>query len=181
MNKQILFLLILLTSSLFADAKVYVGTGLTRVDETLDATKKAIPNSVVSLKIGYGQRDSYAIEFSTYYTQNKSKYFSKNDAQKMGFDVDLIKAYDFGIYVNPYVKVGFGAGAIKTDADTINQSLTYGNFNAALGFFIPLSSQMDLELAYQYKYLSYEKIDVTTSANPTSHSNGIYFGFNIRF
>jgi len=180
LNRHILFLLILLTSTLFADAKVYVGTGLTRVVETLDSTKENIPNSELSIKIGYGKRTSYAIELSANYTKNKSKYFAENDTQKIGFNVDLIKAYDFDIYVNPYVKVGFGAGSLKTNADTTNQSLTYGNFNAALGFFIPLSNQMDVELAYQYKYLSYEKIDLTSASNPTSHSNGIYIGFNIR-
>jgi opacity protein-like surface antigen len=162
-----------------------MGLGLSRVSEKilpyLSYPGKTVINSELSAKIGYGDRRAYAAEFSLNYLENHSKYFSQGDAQKLGFNVSLLKAYDFGIYVNPFLKVGFGAGMFKTDADTNNNSLTYGNFHLGGGFFIPLSKQMDIEVAYQYRFVSYEKIDLTSSTNPKSHINAVYTGLNIRF
>ena len=186
MKNFILFLTLFSFSALSANTvDIYMGFGLSRVNETLQpylgSKKTTIPNSELSLKIGYGKRSSYAAEFSIDYLQNHSKYYAQSDAQKLGFNVSLLKAYDFGIYINPYLKVGFGAGMLKTAADTNNQSLTYGNFHAGAGFFIPLSRQMDIEVAYKYRYISYEKIDLSNTSNPTSHLNAVYTGFNIRF
>jgi hypothetical protein len=171
----------LLSTTIYADAHIYFGTGIAHTSEKLTSTDKTISNTQGLVKIGYGIRKSYAVELAFDYTPNHSSYFAKNDAQKYGFSIDLMKAYDFGIFINPYVKFGFGAGALTTNADVNNKSLTYGTFNAATGFFIPLSKQFDIEMAYQYKYVSYEKINLESSANPTSHLNIAYLGFNIRF
>jgi len=187
LKRYIIFLLLLSFTTLFASTNVYIGIGLSRVKETLDPylayipEQKSIDNSELAMKIGYGHRDGYAAELSLNYLQNHSKVYANGDAQKLGFNVSLLKAYDFGIYVNPFLKAGFGAGTLKSDVDTNNQSLTYGNFHLGGGFFIPLSSQMDIELAYQYRFISYEKIDLNNAANPKSHLNAIYAGFNIRF
>ncbi len=162
-----------------------MGLGLSRVSENilpyLHYSEKTIVNTELSAKIGYGDRKAYAAELSIDYLQNHSKYFAQGDAQKLGFNVSVLKAYDFDIYVNPYLKVGFGSGMLKTNIDTTNNSLTYGNFHLGGGLFIPLSSQMDIEIAYQYTFVSYEKIDLSDSTNPKSHINSIYTGFNIRF
>ena len=187
MKKYIFLFLLLSYTVLFARTNVYVGLGLSRVVETLQPylsyvpQKRDVVNTELSMKIGYGHRDSYAAELSLDYLQNHSKVYGQGDAQKLGFNVSVLKAYDFGIYVNPFLKAGFGAGTLKTNVDNINQSLTYGNFHLGGGFFIPLSSQMDVELAYQYQYISYEKIDLENAAYPKSHLNGVYAGFNIRF
>ncbi len=187
MKKFILLLLLISSCTLFAKTDVYVGFGLSRVKETLDPylsyipEQKSVDNSELAMKIGYGKRDSYAVELSLNYLQNHSKVYADGDAQKLGFNVSLLKAYDFDIYVNPYLKAGFGAGMFKSDVDAVNQSLTYGNFHLGGGIFIPLSSQMDVELAYEYRFISYEKIDLEDSSNPKSHINALYAGFNIRF
>jgi len=181
LKKNLLFLPLLIASSLYGDAHVYFGTGIAHVSEKLDSTDKSITNTQKSIKIGYGIRDSYAVEFALDYTPNNKTYFASDDGRKYGFSVDLIKAYDFGIFINPYLKLGFGAGALQTTADLNNNSLKYGTFNTAVGFFIPLSSQFDVEMAYQYKYVSYEKINLATSDNPNSNLNLAYIGFNIRF
>jgi hypothetical protein len=181
LKKTILYFILLFSTSIYADAHVYFGTGVARVTEKLSSSEKSITNTQKVIKIGYGDRESYAVELALNYTSNHSEYFAPNDAYKYGFSIDLMKAYELGIFINPYIKLGFGSGALKTNADTNNNSLTYGTFNSALGFFIPFSSQFDAEIAYQYKYVSYEKIDLTSSDNPTSHINLIYAGINIRF
>jgi len=178
---SIILLLFLSFTSLYADAKTYIGVGIARVSEKIDSQVDPIINSEVFAKIGYGERESYAAEISINYLQNKSKIFLDSDAQKLGFNIALMKAYDFGIYVNPFLKAGFGAGTLKTDVDTNNQSLTYGSFDLGTGFFIPLSNQVDLELGYRYQFVSYEKIDLTSSDIPSSYISGLYLSYNIRF
>ena len=185
MKNFILFLTLFSFTALFGDAKVYMGLGISRISEKifpyLSMPERTVVNSEISAKIAYGDRTAYAAEFSINYLQNHSIFFTQGDAQKLGFNVSLLKAYDFGIYVNPFVKVGFGSGMLKTDVDTTNNSLTYGNFHLGGGFFIPLSRQMDIEIAYQYRFVSYEKINLQNSTNPKSHINAVYTGFNIRF
>lgn len=185
MKNFILFLTILGVTALSANSKMYFGTGIFRVNETvlpyLHYPQTKHLNSEIAAKIGYGDRNSYAAELAIDYVHNHSKYFAQGDAQKFGFNLSLLKAYDFGIYVNPFLKAGFGAGYFKTNADATNSSLTYGNFHLGGGFFIPLSKQMDIELAYEYRFVSYEKIVLTDKTNPKSHINALYAGFNIRF
>lgn len=181
MKISLLILLFLSFTSLYADSKTYIGVGIARVSEKIDSQVNPIINSEVFAKIGYGERDGYAAEISLNYLQNRSKIVSNSDAQKLGFNIALIKAYDFGIYINPFLKAGFGAGTLKTDADTTNQSLTYGSFDLGTGFFIPLSNQVDLELGYRYQFVNYEKIDLTSSKSPSSYISGVYLGFNLRF
>lgn len=92
-----------------------------------------------------------------------------------------MKAFDWGIYINPFVKVGFGAGMIDTGG-TSNPSLTYGSFDAATGFFIPINSSSDFEIAYEYKNLSYEKQNkLDSTIQNASHVNSLYIGYNVRF
>lgn len=181
MKIYVILLLLLSFSSVYADAKTYVGIGIARVSEKIDTHPDPIINSELFAKIGYGERDAYAAELSINYLQNRSKIFANGDAQKLGFNVALMKAYDFGIYINPFFKAGFGAGSLRTDIDTNNKSLTYGSFDLSTGFFLPLSNQIDLEFGYKYQFVSYEKIDVTSSYVPKSHIGGLYLGYNIRF
>lgn len=125
------------------------------------------------IKAGYGQRDAYAVEFSMDYIVS--------DPKKYAFDIWIIKAFDWGIYVNPYVKVGFGSG-ILDNRDNENKSLTYGSFNLGTGFFIPLGEHFDIELSYEYKNRSYEKVnELDGTESRTSHVNMFYSGLNVRF
>ena len=167
----------ILISSLFGDAKLYMGTGYGYYNETANLANSTqeptFSDSAIKLKAGYGVREAYAVEFCVDYI--------KGDEKKYDFNVDLVKAFDWGIYVNPYIKAGFGAGIIDNRNNT-NKSLSYGSFNLSAGIFIPLDEHFDIELAYDYKHLSYQKVneqDATESR--TSHVNIGYIGFNARF
>ncbi|MEA2092095.1 MAG: porin family protein, partial [Campylobacterota bacterium] len=59
-------------------------------------------------------------------------------------------------------------------------SLNYGSFNLGLGFFIPISKHFDFEIGYDYKYISYEKLQ-TAGTDINSNINGAYAGFNVIF
>ena len=173
--KKIALFLLLLSSIASAESKVYLGTGYGFYNEetTLANETSNYALNSVKLKAGYGVREAYAIEFSLNYLNG--------DETKYDFNVDLIKAFDWGIYVNPYVKAGFGAGIVD-NRDNDNQSLTYGSFNLGTGFFIPIGEHFDIELGYEYKHLSYEKVnELDGSENRTSNVNIGYVGVNARF
>ena len=178
LKKTLLFLLI--SASLFADAKIYVGANAGVYNESLDTSSKSISTQIATLKIGYGDISSYGIEFSLDYVNNSSEIFHPNDGVKYGINVDLLKAFDFDLFFNPYLRGGFGAGAMDSTAKANQNSLAYGSYNLGFGAFIPLNGDFDLEIGYHYRYVSYEKT-VTTSAITKSHVNTMFTGINYRF
>lgn len=181
--KKTILLLLFISSLLFADSKIYLGAGYAYTQENLERTNHTISNNAARVKIGYGDRDAYAVEFSLDYVDNHSKIINQtdNDGKKYGFNIELLKAWDFNIYVNPFLKAGFGAGYLETDADVHNQSLTYGTFNLGGGIFIPLNKHLDIEVAYEHKNLSYQKTDSANSYNDKATLNIGYIGVNTRF
>jgi len=176
--KKILLLSLLLTS-LYSDAKLYIGTGYSGYSETSKDTDASNTSGAIKIKAGYGVREAYAVEISADYIQNTPSTEAPWSA-KYAFNVDLIKAFDFGIYVNPFVKVGFGAGIID-NRDNNLLSKTYGSFNLGTGVYIPLSEHFDIEVCYTYMDLSYEKDNTLQEFNQTSYVNSLYLGINARF
>ncbi len=201
--KKIILLLLFIASLLSAESKVYLGTGYAYSSETItyNEDERVINNNIARIKIGYGNRKAYAVELSFDYTDNNSRIFDPNDGKKYGFNIELLKAWDFGIaedrlaelkdellkagdlgiYINPYVKAGFGGGYLETPVGIHNNSLSYGSFNLGAGLFIPINKHFDLELAYEYRYISYQKFDLSSALTPSSHLNIGYVGINFRF
>lgn len=176
-----LLLTLLLGASLFADAKIYMGLGYENYNESYINTDLSTSNNALKVKAGYGVRDAYAVEFSLDYIDNSTRNSDTPFKAKYGFNVALLKAFDWGIYINPYFKAGFGAGIIDNRDNAALKSNTYGSFTLGTGFFIPITETYDLELSYLYNNLSYEKNDTTQSDFKRSHINILYFGFNTRF
>ncbi len=181
--KKILLLWLMISSLLVAQSKIYFGTGYTYNSENISypGYDKSINNNGARVKVGYGDRAAYAVEFSLDYLDTKNTYFDSHDGKKYGFNVELLKAFDFGIYVNPFFKAGFGAGYLDTPADRYNGSLTYGTFNLGTGVFIPINEHFDIEVAYEYKGVSYQKVDSNLTYSPSSSLHTGYIGVNFRF
>lgn len=175
MKKITLFLLILGTLA-FGDSKVYTGVGYALVDlQTKDVSfleRESALTNAARVKIGYGRRDAYAIELSLEYIESTP--------ERLGFDISLLKAFDWDIYVNPFVKAGFGAGTLHS-TDNSEHSLRYGSFNFGGGLFLPLGEHFDIELAYEYKNLSYQKEHDDAPSSGTGDANTLYIGVNIRY
>ncbi|WP_373036771.1 outer membrane beta-barrel protein [Sulfurimonas sp.] len=180
MKKILLFSLLI--TSLYSDAKIYMGVGAGYMNETFSDTANSSNTAEMGkLKIGYGDRKAYAVEFSFDYLKNDKNVFSTTgkDSDKFGLNVELVKAFDWNIFVYPYFKAGFGAGYFDINHASKN-SLNYGSYNLGLGCYIPISEHFDVEIGYDYKYVSYER--VTTASNQiNSHLNGAYVGINVRF
>ena len=181
MKKIVLFLLIV-SSTYAEDLKLYVGSSIGLYNETFTDNVDAKSSSYdVKFKVGYGNQKGYAIEFSIDYIDNKSKIFSYDDDTKYGFNVELLKAFDWDIYVYPFFKAGFGAGFLDINRVT-QKTLNYGSYNLGIGMFIPVDKNFDFEIGYDYKYISYEGIDLIASTNKyKSNFNRAYLGFNVRF
>ena len=168
-----------------------MGVGGGVYSETLDNIDNTnITANMARVKVGYGIREAYAIEFSVDYVDNKEELFDPADGTRYGLNVELIKAFDWGIYVNPFVKAGFGMGYMETEASYEDDSLSFGTYNLGLGMYIPIGENLDLELAYDYKYTSYQKIktynpieDKTETPDDVqkSMSHTAYLGVNVRF
>lgn len=181
--KKIFASLLLLTSSIFAESSFYFGAGYSYINESISFNNLSTNanNNAAKLKIGYGEQTAYAIEFSLNYIDNTTALLTTADKEKYGFDIELMKAWDFDIYAIPFVRVGFGAGRMSSTARTNAKAISYGSFNGTLGTLVPISESFELELAYEYKHLSYQKTDSNASTSPSSHQNGVYFGINYRF
>lgn len=188
MKKIILLGLILtsLYSNQTADkAKVYVGMSGGYMNEVFDDAKETTGSAeMAKIKIGYGIRTAYAVEFSMDYLKNTSNVFSTSpskDGDKYGVNVELIKGFDWDIFINPYFKAGFGTGIFDIHSEySTKKSLNYSSFNLGLGFFIPINEHLDFEVGYDYKYVSYEKLR-EIDGGYSSNMNGVYIGVNARF
>ena len=180
MKKTILFLFLI--TSLYSDAKVYLGLSYGFYDENFIDTNQAHSSSSIEiLKLGYGDRQSYAVELSIQHSKNESNIFSQNDSDKYGLNIELVKAFDFDIYINPFFKAGFGANYLEINRE-IQDIIHYGSFNVGLGFLIPVNEHFDFALEYGYKYISYEGIDIIADQiSYKSDLNSAHFGFNVRF
>ncbi len=180
-----IILFLLLISSLFAKEQVYFGASYGIFDENFNNDIEAENSSqLAKIKVGYGVRDAYAVEFSLEYIDNKSKIFSsssKSDGTKYGMNIDLLKSFDLDIYLLPFLKAGFGAGFLKIDR-VLQDELRFGSFNLGTGIFIPINKNFDFELGFDYRYTTYESIDtVAKKLMYKSNINVAYLGFNIRY
>lgn len=179
--KSFIIIFILLSSSVYADSKLYLGLGYSNVNEKYDTLDAESSSKALQVKVGYGLREAYAIEVSVESLKNKSNVFSNNDGDKTSVDIEVVKSFDLGIYILPYFKAGFGAGEMKINRE-IQDKLNFGSFNLGAGTLIPIDEHFDFELGYRYKSISYEALDtISDRIEYKSKSNTLYIGFNARF
>jgi len=187
--KKIILISLLLLTSLFAEeqeAKVYTGLSVGYLNESFSSPEsKSNSAETINFKVGYGIREAYAVEISIDYLKNNTNIFStspEEDGDKLGLNIELVKAFDWDIFVLPYFKAGFGAGYfdIYNENDPSEHSLNYSSFNLGLGMFIPVNEHLDFEIGYNYRYVSYEKFSVIL-ADVKSNMNGAYLGVNVRY
>lgn len=179
MKKITLFLLLI--SSLYSDAKLYVGLSHGYYEESYTNVDAQSSNTISTFKIGYGERKAYAVEFSLQNLKNTAKIFSPNDSSKNAININLIKSFDFDLLPIPFFKAGIGAGVFNIDGQ-FQDTLHYGSFNLGLGMFIPINEYFDFELSYTQKFIAYEGIDTISKEVSYESTMGVTnFGFNVRF
>ncbi|MEA3228131.1 MAG: outer membrane beta-barrel protein [Campylobacterota bacterium] len=174
--------ILLLFTSLYSDAKIYFGANYGQVDEKFKDNLDAKNSSqAITFKFGYGDIDAYSVDLSLDIIENQSNMFSQSDAKKYALNVELIKAFNFDIFINPFFKAGFGSGTMKIDR-TLQDRINYGSLNLGTGVFIPINNYFDLEIGYKYSYRSYEEVDtIVEKESYKSDVNAVYSGFNIRY
>ncbi|WP_457747401.1 outer membrane protein [Sulfurimonas sp.] len=178
-----IILLTLLITSLYSDGTIYIGTSAGYYSENFSNLDAKSSSNMGTVKIGYGDMKAYAVEFSVDYLINDSNIFSSEgvDGNKKGFNLELVKAYNFNKYFYPYIKAGFGSGYMSIKR-SIQSKLSYGSFNLGAGIFVPIINHIDLEFSYLYKDVSYEGVDLIASKKSyKSKINSASLGINIRF
>ena len=185
MKKTILF--ILLTTTLFSQAQRYMGLGYNLYNEDYSYNNQNVANTsdnAVKFKIGYADRKAFGVEASFDYIMHSQSDNPELGKAKYGFNIALSKAFDWNIYLLPYLKAGFGVGIIDNRSDSL-PSLTYGSFDLGAVVYFPFNDSWDIEIGYEYKYLTYENKkqsgEIDYSLNYRSHVNTIYTGVNFRF
>lgn len=191
--KKLLFTSILLSTVLYAEAQVYVGViGGIDTESVSKPYNKNVSSPVAKLQIGYGDIKDYSVQLGFLYDKNSQNVFSTgmNDKEKYSMDVELIKAFDLGWKLSPFLKAGFGAGYFNTDitytdtsgASAHKSSLNFSSYNAGAGVYYPLSKHFNLEAGATYKAISYERVDATSSdKGSTSKVIFSYAGIDYRF
>jgi len=179
--KLFILFFMLFNAFLYAESKMYFGVGYSNIMEEFDDIDAQSSSDTLEVKFGYGLREAYAIELIAYNTQNESNIFSSNDGDKLGVDIELVKAFDLNTFIYPFFKAGFGAGYMEVDRE-IQDKLNYGSFNFGVGSFIAISENFDFELGYKYKNISYEAIEMVSEViEYKSASSTAYLGINARF
>ncbi len=179
--KLLILFFIILSTSIYAESKIYFGAGYSNVSEEFNDVDAESSSDAAMVKLGYGLREAYAIELSIYNIKNDSSVFSSEDGDKIGVDIELVKAFETGTVLYPFFKAGFGAGYMQVDRE-LEDKLNFGSFNLGVGTFIALNENFDLELGYKYKTISYESVDMISEVvNYKSESSSAYFGINARF
>jgi opacity protein-like surface antigen len=187
--KKLLITSLFLSTALFAEAQVYVGIlGGIDAESVGKPYNKNVSSPVGKLQIGYGDIKNYSVQLGFLYDKNTQNVFSTgtNDKEKYSMDVELIKAFDLGWKLSPFLKAGFGAGYFNTDINyggTSNKtSLNFSSYNAGAGIYYPLSTHFNLEAGATYKAVSYQQIDSTSSdKGTTSKVIFSYAGIDYRF
>ncbi len=177
-----LFLLPCLLNAFSYDAKFYMGMGGgVQYEKFTDEKKTHNTPAFGALKFGYGDRRAYAVEFDINYVDNKSSIFSKNDKERYGMDIMFVKAYNFTKFLYPFFRAGIGAGEMKVKRK-LESKIAYSSYNLGAGAFFPLSGHLDIEANYEYRFTSYESVDlIAQKLKLQSHINQIYLGVNYRF
>ena len=171
----------LLFSSLFAEAQIYIGSSIGVFKESIYDRPNTDNLSTARLKFGYGDIAAYAFELSLDAIDADTQETSLVQNNRYALTVAVLKAFDFDIGLNPFLKVGFGTGYYKEDISGESVTRHYGHYTAGSGIFIPLGNYFDLEAGYEYKFLSYENTNEGSTKSKKAHANQVYFGFNVRF
>ena len=193
--KKLIATSILMSNILFADSQVYMGILGGYITESFSKPQdKSTSSPMAKFQIGYGELKGFAVQLGLIYNPNSKNIFANTagskDKEKYSLDVELIKAFDFGIGLYPFLKAGFGAGYFDTDITYTNadgtftqNKLNFSSYNGGAGFYYPLSEHFVLELGATYKYISYERWDKSSTGEAAVDTHAIYSygGINYRF
>jgi opacity protein-like surface antigen len=192
--KKLLISSLLLSSLLYGEAQVYMGVvGGLNSESFGKPYNKNIASPATKIQIGYGDIKEYSIQLGVIYDKNDKNVFATdgtNDKPKYSMDVELIKSFDFGWHIYPFLKAGLGAGVFNTSIDYTDSnstaqhksSLNFSSYNLGAGIYYPLSTHFNIEAGATYKGVSYQKID-TSSSEKGIGTKAIfsYLGIDYRF
>jgi len=181
--RKIIFFLVTMTTLVWAEPQVFLGFGGGSTAEKFssESINKTVTGYHGKVTAGYGDRKAYLVQIGLSYIQYDQNIFSSNDGYNLYLDIDLIKAFDFGIGFYPFVKAGFGAGKMKVDR-SVQSELGNGDFHLGGGVYVPLGKYVDLEISFVSKGKNWERVNLlATDEEVKSAAIEPYFGINFRY
>lgn len=185
---RVLWVILFAAVCAFAEAQPYVGLGGVSSTEHFSVKNPGTAErdgqalfGAVQIKAGYGDIKAYAVEIDLGYGRYDKNIFSTKDTDYYYFDLSLVKAFDFGIGMYPFFKVGFGTGELEVERPFEN-SMSSGSFFGGIGLFVPISGSFEFEASVIYRDKSWEGLDMV--GDETVSSSVIvepYLGLNLRF
>ena len=176
----------LFIGSLSADAKVFIGLKTALTNETYEVNYRGQDESVdvsalaYGVKLGYGNIRSYALEVSFLAQKFDKNVFSDSDSVNYLIDFDLIKSFDFGFDLLPFIKAGFGTGEMYVNRN-IETYVNNGYFKIGGGVYYTFYDVVDIELGTVYFNSSWTSLDLGSELKSTSNGYRPYGAINVRF
>lgn len=181
---RIFAVLLSLCFSLLAESAGYLGFSIQDSTEFFHIEGKdtvSTSTAQYTLKAGYGDIASYGVEVSLSYMDNATNIFSKNDGAALMFDITLLKGWDAGSDLYPYLDVGIGVGNMKVDRE-LESSLTFSSFNFGAGVRYLIAQNIDFDLGVYYKLRTWQSVSlVSEQVKVKSDVINPYIGINYHF
>ncbi len=186
--------LLFATSNIFAaqEGNIYVGaaynTGSGEIEEkTTSTTTVDTDVKSTSIKVGYVLQNDNRIEFSyesLTFELDGYTWYGKAEPEATVYNFDYKVTYPSGVFA-PYWTLGLGLYSLEDTGSNFSNSsedLKGTSINYGAGFLYEVASNMELEVSYNFRNVSWEDVEVGSVKRETSGSHSyLSVGFNILF
>ena len=160
--------------------------GSGEVKETTKTSDKtnSFDSTSTSLKIAYTLEDANRFVFSyemmeKEFTDKSFKWYGKNKPELVFYNFDWQFTYPMESF-SPYWTIGLATITLKDSASYLadGEDLEGVSFNYGAGLLYNLSSNIELELAYNCKSIGWENVGTTNTTETVSKLDQIEIGVN---
>lgn len=161
---------LVLSSSLFAGSYIGMDFGMAKNDTThstsgllgVGDTTKSNDYTDISLVFGTGDNGGVKIQGRINFVSYDEEIYVDGDSF-LEIGVDIIKEFDIGNNLYPFVKAGLGGDYMSVDEDVYDQSIAVGfELNAGAGVNYMATDKVGIIFGVDYKYRKWQDTEVTT-------------------
>lgn len=178
------------TNELFSKNSFYIGLGKISGsgDEefSFDSSSESYDMDISATPIKFGiilPNGRFEISYTEIDAEFKDDF---PDETFSGFDLDYLFMFSKEQKLSPYILVGLGFynyEGLQVSYSGETEDLDGIAFNLGAGLTYSLSKNIEIEAGYNYKYISWDEIDVGSYDNVeiSEDMTGLYLGINIGF
>lgn len=178
-----------MSATLMAQSGLYVGADIIAGNEEFDyavgTTGVSVTESAAApafkLKVGYGDRADLGFEIGLTSIDYDKDVYTTDEGANVVLEFDIIKAFDVNSDFYPFIKCGFGFGAMEIN-EASEESAANVSFKVGGGFFYALGESIDLEAGLDIRGRDWQDISILgVNIDLTSSAVEPYVGMNYRF